>query len=56
MGSFYSGNLSCSFKWTIKDFKNRPEKKGEFLSSDNFEIHEPDGRITKWKILSCSVV
>ena len=47
----YSENIiNCSFFWTIKNFKNRKEKKNEFLYSDSFEIHEPDGRSTSWKL------
>ena len=49
MKALYSGNIACSFTWTVEDFVNTKEK-GDFLSSNNFEIHEPDGRITKWKI------
>ena len=51
MKAVYSGNIACSFTWTVEDFVNRPERKGDFLSSEIFEIYEPDGRITKWKIL-----
>ena len=39
--------IKCSYFWTIKNFKNRKER---FLYSDVFKIHEPDGRITRWKL------
>ena len=53
MKAYYSGRIECSFTWTIEDFTNIAEqrKKGDCLNSDIFEIHEPDGRITKWKIM-----
>ena len=46
----YSGNIRCSYTWTIKNFKNLKEKKSEILFSDIFEIHEPDGRNTRWRL------
>ena len=41
--------VKCSYFWTIKNFKNRTEK---VLCSDVFVIHEPDGCITRWKLIS----
>ena len=49
--AFYSSHIQCNYNWIIEDFKNRNEMKGEFLLSDIIEIHEPDGRITKWKLM-----
>ena len=31
---------SCSFVWKIKNFKDRPEQKGEFVSSKVFRIKQ----------------
>ena len=44
--------ISCSYKWTILDFKNRTitTKKGDSLNSDRFEIYEPDGRNSNWSL------
>ena len=50
MRAFYSGQIKCSVEWTIEDFKNLPEKKGDLIFSDTFEIHEPDGKITEWQM------
>ena len=47
--AFYSSRIQFTYNWIIEDFQNRKEKTGEFLWSDLIEIHEPDGRITKWK-------
>ena len=49
--SFYSGEIKCSVEWTIEDFKNLTEKKGDLIFSDTFEINEPDGRITEWQMM-----
>ena len=42
--------ISCSYKWTILDFKNRTTKKGDSFNSDRFDIYEPDGRISNWSL------
>lgn len=46
----YAGEISCSYKWTISDFKNRRLEKAS-LTSDVFQIYEPDGRISTWRLL-----
>jgi len=46
----YAGEISCSYKWTILDFINRRSKKGS-LTSEVFQIYEPDGRISNWRLL-----
>ena len=49
--AFYSSHIQFTYNWIIEDFKNRKEKKGEILWSDPIGIHEPDGRVTKWKLM-----
>ena len=47
---YYNGKISCSYKWTIFDFKSRTAVKGDSLLSDTFEIYEPNGRISNWHL------
>ena len=46
----YAGEISCSYKWTILDFMNRRSKKGS-LTSEVFQIYEPDGRISNCRLM-----
>ena len=48
MQEFYSSQINGQFVWTILD--NQPKNKGDVICSNVFEIHEPDGRITEWKM------
>ena len=37
-----------TFMWTIKNFKDRPEKKNEYMESLSFSVSGPDDRKTEW--------
>jgi len=43
-----SGSNKSSFVWKIKNFKDRPEQKGEFVSSKVFRINGSNDFDTKW--------
>ena len=48
------GNGMLKFGWKIKDFQNRPEEKGEYVSSNVFKAQssqsDADAAVTKWII------
>ena len=39
-----------TFTWTIEDFKSRPEKVGEQITSSIFVAKEPNGKTSSWKL------
>ena len=40
-----------TFTWTIEDFKNRPEKVDEKITSTVFLAKEPNGNTSSWKLV-----
>jgi len=41
---------STTFTWTIEDFFNRPEKKGELIQSSSFTVSGPNDKKTEWML------
>ena len=46
----FGDSVKSNFTWTIENFRNRPEKYQESITSSSFSVTDSDNRVTKWCI------
>jgi len=46
----YGNTAKTTFLWTIENFMERPEEKGDHIESSEFTVAGPNGKITKWRL------
>ena len=46
----FGASVKTNFTWTIENFRNRPEKYQEYITSSSFYVTDSDNRVTKWCI------
>ena len=44
----FGNTVKTTFMWTIENFMERPEKKGDCIESSQFTVTGPDSEITTW--------